>query len=74
MDMWAGHRRLYVAVWGEAIDAGVRGVYRLGADGLAWEKIVAGTLDNGLILSPSGCQIGYATGGRLQIMTVCDRS
>jgi hypothetical protein len=44
----------------------------LDAAGQAWEKIIAGALDNGLVLSPGGCQIGYSVGGRLHIMNVCE--
>ena len=74
MEIWAGNgQQLYISVWGDAIDTSVEGVYRLDARKEAWEKIIAGALDNGLILSPSGCQIGYAAGGRLHIMTVCDK-
>ena len=51
---------------------GIVWIYRLDASGQAWEKIIAGTLDNGLIVSPSGCQFAYSTGGPMQIMTVCD--
>jgi hypothetical protein len=72
MEMWAGNGQLYIAVWGRAIDPSVRGVYRLDAQGQAWEKIISGTVDNGLILSPRGCQIAFATGDRLQVMTVCE--
>jgi hypothetical protein len=71
MDMWAGNGQLYIGLSGKAVDAPVRGVYRLDAGGQGWEKIISGTLDNGLILSPSGCQIAYSTGGPMQIMTVC---
>ncbi len=73
MRIWAGHGQLYVAVWGAAIDTAVQGVYRLDARKEAWEKIIAGALDNGLVLSPSGCQIAYAAGGLMRIMTVCDK-
>ena len=73
MKIWAGNGQLYISVWGDAIDAAVEGVYRLNARKEAWEKIIAGALDNGLILSPSGCQIGYAAGGRMHIMSVCDK-
>jgi len=73
MKMWAGNGRIYIAVWGKAIDGAVEGVYRLDASGQAWEKIIAGTLDNGLVLSPSGCQLGYAADGQLRIMSVCER-
>jgi len=72
MQMWAGNGQLYIAVWGKAIGSSVKGVYRLDAGGQAWEKIIAGALANGLILSPSGCQLAYSTGGRLELMTVCD--
>jgi hypothetical protein len=73
MSIWAGNGRLYIGVWGAAIDTSVEGVYRLDAQKYEWEKIIAGALDNGLILSPSGCQISYAAGGRTRIMTVCDK-
>lgn len=72
MKMWAGNGRMYLSVWGKAIDRAVEGVYRLDASGQAWEKIIAGALDNGLVLSPSGCQIGYAVRGRLNVMSVCE--
>jgi hypothetical protein len=71
MEMWAGNGEIYIAVWGKAIAGAVEGVYRLDAAGQAWEKIIAGALDNGLVLSPSGCQIGYTTGGQLRVMNVC---
>lgn len=73
MRIWAGNGQLYISVWGDAIDTSVAGVYRLDARKKAWDKIIAGALDDGLILSPGGCQIAYAAGGRLQIMTVCDK-
>jgi hypothetical protein len=73
MRIWAGNGQLYIGVWGAAIDTSVEGVYRLDAQKYDWEKIIAGALDNGLILSPSGCQITYAAGGRMRIMTVCDK-
>jgi hypothetical protein len=72
MQMWAGREQLYVGVWGKAIDSQVRGVYRLGPGGQAWEKVIAGTLDNGLVLSPNGCQLAYSTRGAMHVMTVCD--
>jgi len=71
MQMWAGNGQIYIAVWGRAIAGAVEGVYRLDASGQAWEKLIAGALDNGLVLSPSGCQLGYAAGGQLRIMDVC---
>lgn len=72
MQMWAGNARLYIGVWGKAIDGGVEGVYRLDPSGQAWEKIIAGALDNGLVFSPNGCQISYAARGQLHIMNVCE--
>jgi sugar lactone lactonase YvrE len=63
MRIWAGNGQLYIGVSGDPIDTSVEGVYRLDARKEEWENIIAGTLDNGLILSPSGCQIGYAAGG-----------
>lgn len=73
MRMWAGNGQLYIGVWGDAIDTSVAGVYLFDTGKDAWEKIIAGALDNGLVLSPSGCQIAYAVGGRMQIMTVCEK-
>jgi len=72
MEMWAGNGERYLGVWGKAIDRAVTGVYRLDASGQAWEKIIAGELDNGLVLSPSGCRIGYAAGGQLHVVDVCE--
>ena len=74
MKMYAENGRIYIYIWGEAIDDSVSGIYRLDVQEQKWDKLIAGVVDSHhLTISPNGCQISYAIDSEMQIMNVCEK-
>lgn len=71
MKMYAGNGQIYIYIFGDAVENSVQGVYRLDAEGQKWNKIVSGTITNGLVISPNGCQVSYSANGKMQMLNVC---
>ena len=72
MKIFTGNDLLYIYVWGDAVDEHVRGVYLLEQKNRKWNKIISGTLDNELSISPNGCQLSYAQSGEMKVTNVCE--
>ncbi|MFH0985333.1 MAG: DUF2628 domain-containing protein [Candidatus Omnitrophota bacterium] len=73
MEMYVGNKQIYIYISGKAVDSSAWGVYRLDVKNQAWRKMIAGATDNGLFISPNGCQISYAVNGEMKIMDVCGK-
>jgi len=73
MQMYVGSGSIYIYIWGEAVDGLVQGIYRLNDVEKKWDKLITGEVDNGLVISPNGCDISYAVSGKMRIMDVCKK-
>jgi hypothetical protein len=74
MKLYGGGGKIYVHIWGKAVDSDEAGIYLLEGKGAntRWSSLILGNIKNNIIVSPDGCVIVFSDKkNNLKKMEIC---